>query len=76
MLDVELTLLLLKAWILFVDHVQAAFPPHDLAICAAFFDRSSYLHFVCFLSLLIANSINLLALNYLYRKMILPLVRS
>lgn len=43
-----LSLLLLKAWILFVDHIQPALSPYDLAICTAFFNRSSYLHFNCF----------------------------
>jgi hypothetical protein len=33
-----LPLLLLKAWILFVDNVQAAFSPYDLAINTAFFN--------------------------------------
>jgi hypothetical protein len=33
-----LTLLLLKAWILFVDHVQATFPSYDLTVNTALFD--------------------------------------
>gem|GEM_PF-3062845 len=68
MLNVELPLLLLKAWVLFVDHVQPAFPSHDLAISAAFFNRCSYFHCLSFFCRV--------ADVYLYLKIILPLVRS
>jgi len=44
LLPIALSLLLFEARILFVDHVQPSFPPYDLAIGAAFFNGSSYLH--------------------------------
>ncbi len=40
-----LSLLLLKAWILFIDYIQSPFSPHDLAVGTAFFNGSSNLHF-------------------------------
>ena len=61
MLNNELSLLLFKAWILFVYHIQPAFPPDDLAIGAAFLYGSSYLHFVYFYLLQMANSLLLTA---------------
>ena len=64
-----LPLLLLEAWILFVDNIQAALPPHDLALCTALFNRCPYLHCNEFYILYFIAA-------YLYLKMILPLVRS
>ena len=40
----ELPLSLLVTWILFVNHVQPAFSPNDLAINTAFFDRCTNFH--------------------------------
>jgi hypothetical protein len=40
----QLTLALLKARILFVDHVQLALPTHDLAIGTALLDGCSDFH--------------------------------
>jgi hypothetical protein len=48
----RLSLTLLEAGILFVDHKQLALSLHDLAINAAFFDGCSYFH----LFKLLANS--------------------
>jgi hypothetical protein len=42
----RLSLSLFKTRVFFVDHVQLAFSPNDLAICAAFFDRCPYFHFM------------------------------
>ena len=39
-----LTLALLIAGVLLVDHVQSALAAHDLAVGATFFDRCSYFH--------------------------------
>ena len=52
-----LSLLLLKARVLFVDHIQPALSSYDLAISAAFFDRSSYLHFACFTYYLLLSTL-------------------
>ena len=64
-----LSLALFKARILFVDYVQLAFPAHDLAINASFFDGCSYFH-VCNIYRICRP------LDYLYLKMILPLDKS
>jgi hypothetical protein len=40
----KLSLALLKAWILLVDHVQPSLSPHDLAIHAALLNCCSYFH--------------------------------
>jgi hypothetical protein len=39
-----LSLSLLEAGILFVDHVQFSFATHDLAICTSFLDGCSNFH--------------------------------
>jgi 1-acyl-sn-glycerol-3-phosphate acyltransferase len=44
----SLSLSLLKAGILFVDHVKSPFAAHDFAICASFFDGCSYFHVIFF----------------------------
>src|SRR4051812_42317810 len=44
----RLSLALFKTGILFVDYIQPAFPSHDLAINAAFFDGCPYFHFFGF----------------------------
>jgi hypothetical protein len=61
------TLTLLKAGVLFVDDVQFAFATNDFAIDAALLDGGSYFHnlFLC-----------AFGLNYLYRKLIRPRVKS
>lgn len=48
-----LSLALLKAGILFVDHVQPSLSPHDLAICAALLNCCSYFHDYLFSELFI-----------------------
>ena len=40
----ELSLSLLEAGILFVDHIQLALSSHDLAICTAFLNGCSNFH--------------------------------
>lgn len=67
----RLSLALFEAGILFVDHIQASFPSHDLAIGATFFNGGSYFH----ISLFYTFKTNTGTL-YLYLKMILPLDRS
>jgi hypothetical protein len=59
--------------ILFVDDVQLAVAPDDLAIRAAFFNGSSYFHLTCsfYLFALLAQRG-----YYLYLKMMRPLVKS
>jgi hypothetical protein len=42
--DRALSLALLEAWVLFVDHIQFAFTAYDLAICTSFFDGCSNFH--------------------------------
>jgi hypothetical protein len=44
-----LSLALLEAGILFVDHIQPTLATNDLAINAAFFNGCSYFHFFSFL---------------------------
>ena len=58
-----LTLALLEAGILLVDHIQLPLPPHDLTIGAALFNGCTNFHIIYLLS-------------YLYLNMILPLVKS
>jgi hypothetical protein len=41
-----LSLPLLEAGILFVDHIQLAFSSYDLAICASFLDGCPDFHFI------------------------------
>ena len=62
-----LSLSLLEAGILFVDHIQLAFSAHDLAINTAFFNGCSNFH-----TFFISSCYK----YYLYLKMILPLVKS
>ena len=45
---ISLSLALLKTRILLVDHIQFAFPPHDLAIGTSFLDGCSYFHDLLF----------------------------
>jgi hypothetical protein len=47
-LPVVLSLSLLEAGILFVDHIQLSFATNYLAISAAFFNGCSYFHFFAF----------------------------
>jgi hypothetical protein len=61
-----LSLSLLEAGILFVDHIQPALSAHDLAIDAALFDGCSNFH----------NKFIYGRDYYLYLNMILPLVKS
>ena len=42
----QLTLTLLEAGILFVNHVELAFATHNLAVYTSFFDRCPYFHFL------------------------------
>lgn len=44
----QLTLSLLEAWILFVDHIQPALSPHDLTIGAALLDGCTNFHDISF----------------------------
>ncbi len=44
LIDIALSLALLKAGILFVNNIQLAFAANDLAINTAFFNGCSYFH--------------------------------
>jgi hypothetical protein len=83
------SLSLLKAGILFVDHIQLALATNDLAIGAALLDGRSYFHFfklfaisfpplaVLFLFPIAFPAVNRWQLTgYLYLNMILPLLKS
>ena len=59
-----LSLTLFKTGVLLVDDIQFPFAAHDLTIHTAFFYRCPYFHTKLFM------------FNYLYRNMILPLVKS
>jgi len=51
----RLALTLLEARVLLVDHIQLAFPPHDLTIGAALFNGCTYFHdesFVFFIGIM------------------------
>ena len=57
-----LTLTLLKAGILFVNYIEAAFPAYNLAVNAALFDGCSNFHRFMFSAL----SFRLLAFSIIY----------
>jgi hypothetical protein len=76
-----LTLTLLEAGILLVNHIQLTLPPHDLTIGAAFLNGCTYFHdeSICLLSESWNSphgSFHVSIIYYLYRNMILPLVKS
>ena len=71
--DTSLSLALLEAGILFVDHIQLAFTTNDLAICTSLLDGCSYFHKISFW---VETRLSALFRTYLYLKMILPLVKS
>lgn len=76
----ELPLTLLEARVLLVNHKQFSFPLHNLAINAALFNGSSNFHCWLYLSRSCfrrsACCFSRSAFNYLYRNMILPLLKS
>jgi hypothetical protein len=67
-LNLSLSLSLLEAGILFVDHVEFALPAYDLAINAAFFDGCSYFHFLK----LLATGLSPFAVQKLFIVMLIP----
>ena len=68
----QLSLSLLEAGVLLVDYIQSPFSSYNFAICTAFFYGCPDFHFYSvFVYQRLAFSV-----NYLYLKMILPLVKS
>lgn len=75
-----LTLPLLEAGILFVDHIKLAFAANDFAINTAFLNGCSYFHIFFSFELRVSgfglSAQSLLLAAYLYLNMILPLDKS
>jgi hypothetical protein len=45
--SLSLSLSLLEAGVLFVDHIKSALPTNNLAVGASFFNGCSYFHIIC-----------------------------